>query len=341
MLSLNPSLPRCSVNSIGRIRKLRLLAISPVFLAAIINTGYQSILQNDSGVGSTLPMLIGIAVAGLAHVVPVFAMTLLCAVLWERLFSEKRERPFDIGVVYIALVVTLLLPANAGYVHIFFAMSFAMIFAHGIFGGEGRSFLNPALVAVAVMQITFPGGLSGDDQWRDINGYAGTRHLLDYHQQSGLADISWWDAFIGNTQGMMGTTSVLAILLAGIVLVVFRLLSWRLLCAQVLGLLGMGILLNLLGQDLFHLPWYWQPVLGSFAFATVFLASDPSSSACTDAGRWIQGLLAGSLIVLLRALDPSHADNVIPVLLLVSLIAPLIDHIVTWFNIRRRRFGRV
>lgn len=341
MLSVNFSLPRCSVNSIGRIRKVRLLAISPVLLAAIVNTGYQSLLQNPAGTGSTLPLVLGIPVAGLMQVLPVFVMTLLCATLWERLFAEKRGRPFDIGIVYIALIVTLLLPANVGFVHIGFAMSFAMIFAHGIFGGEGRSFLNPALVAVAVIQITFPGNLPNDGQWQDINGYAGTRHLMDYHQHNGLGDISWWDAFFGSTQGMMGTTSVLAIIVAGLILLVYRVVSWRLLCAQVTGLIAMSMLFDAYGRDLLSIPWYWQPVLGSFAFATVFVASDPSSSASTDAGRWIQGLLAGALIVLLRALNPSHADSVIPVLLLVSLMAPLIDHVVIWFNVRRRRLGRV
>lgn len=341
MLSSDLNLPRCSVNSIGRIRRVRLLAILPVAIAAIINTGYQSLLQGLSGIDQSLPAPLAVPVAGLMLVLPVFAMTLLCAALWERVFAEKRGRPFDSGVIYIALVVTMLLPANAGLVHIAFAMSFAMIFAHGVFGGEGRSFLNPALVAVAVLQITFPASLSNNAQWQDVNGYAGTRHLLDYHQQGGLSDISWWEAFFGNTQGMIGTTSVLAIILGGFVLLLFRVVSWRLLCAQLAGLLVAAILFETWGRDIFAVPWFWQPVLGVFAFATVFVASDPSSSASTDSGRWIQGLLAGALIVLLRALDPSHADNVIPALLLVSLLAPLIDHIVVWFNIRRRRLGRV
>jgi Na+-transporting NADH:ubiquinone oxidoreductase subunit B len=77
-------------------------------------------------------------------------------------------------------------------------------------------------------------------------------------------------------------------------------------------------------------------VLGSYAIGAVFIATDPASSAATNAGRWAQGLLLGALVVLIRVINPSHPDGVIPVLLLGSMLAPLIDHAVIWFNIRRR-----
>jgi Na+-transporting NADH:ubiquinone oxidoreductase subunit B len=43
-----------------------------------------------------------------------------------------------------------------------------------------------------------------------------------------------------------------------------------------------------------------------------------------------------ALLVVIRVANPVHPDAVIPVLLLVSLLAPLIDHLVIARNIRQR-----
>ncbi len=336
---LNRNLPDCAVNSIGRIRKVRLLAVIPVLIAAVVNTGYQFQLVNSSGKETMLAGMLDIVAQGLLYIFPIFVVALVTATVWEWIFAWKRDRPFDSGIIYIAVLVTLLMPPNAELTHVAFGISFAMVFAHGIFGGEGRSFLNPALVAVAMIQITFSGSLPLDGLWQDLNGYAGVKHFQLYHQQGGLTDISWLQAFIGNTQGLIGGTSVLAVSISAAWLIFQRVISWRLLCGHVIGLIIMAIVFDYMLEEAFDVTWYWQPVLGTFAFAAVFLASDPSASASTNSGRWVQGIMAGALIVLLRALHPSHADSVIPVLLLVSMLAPLIDHIVVWFNIRRRVSG--
>ncbi len=302
--------------------------------------GWRGSLVLFVGTQAVAPGMYHILLAGLVHVIPVFVVALIAAGFWERLFSEKRNRGFDSGVIYTALLVTLLMPPAVSLFHLVFAMSFAIIFAHGIFGGEGRSFLNPALVAVAMVQITFPAALTNHSLWVELNGYAGTRHFLNFHQQGFMPDFSWWDAFLGNSQGLMGSTSVLAVLLGACVLLYGGILSWRLLAGMLIGVILIASLCNWLGGGILDLPWYWHAVLGCFSFVAVFIATDPSSSASTNAGRWIQGVLAGALVVTMRVLNPSHPDSVIQVFLLVSMLAPLIDHIVIWFNIRQRASGR-
>ena len=230
------------------------------------------------------------------------------------------------------------MPPGVGMFHIIFGMVFAIIFAHGVFGGEGKSFLNPALVAVAVVQITFPIALTNHPLWTNLNGYAGTRDLANIHEQ-GMVTIDWLNMFIGNSQGLMGTTSVLAILIGAGLLLYARIASWRLLAGLLAGVFVMATICNWLGGGILDLPWYGHVMLGSFAFAAIFIATDPSSSSSTNSGRWVQGVLAGVLLVFMRVANPSHPDGVIPVLLLMSMTAPLIDHIVIWFNIRRRRLG--
>ncbi len=51
-----------------------------------------------------------IFLAGLVHIVPVFAIAFLTCGFWERIFADNRNRPFDIGVLYTALLFTMLMP---------------------------------------------------------------------------------------------------------------------------------------------------------------------------------------------------------------------------------------
>ena len=358
--------PVRTVNGFARIRALRLIALVPVLIAAIINTGYQYLLALDTNlsdvdggqsagdwrdgvvqffnIGPVEPGIYDIVMAGLIHVLPVFAMALLVGGVWERIFAVVRNRRFDTGFIYTALLFILLMPPGASFFHIAFGMSFAIVIASAIFGGEGRTFLSPALVGVAVVQISFPSALTSHPLWTGIQGFAGTKNLLIYHEK-GMDGLTWAGvdqvgAFLGNTQGLMGATSVLAVMIGGAILIYAHIASWRLLVGQLAGVVLMATICNFIGGGILDLPWYWHVLLGSFAFGAVFLATDPSSSAATNGGRWIHGVLLGTLVVLVRVANPSHPDSVIPVLLLGSILAPLIDHIVIWFNIRRRALGR-
>jgi len=323
----------------------------PVLIAAVINTGYQYLLVFEQGAEGWRKNLVGffkletvepnsldILVAGFIHVLPVFVIAILAGGFCERLFADNRKLPFDTGVVHTALLFTLLMPPSAGVFHVVFGMVFAIVFAHGVFGGEGKSFLNPALVAVAVVQITFPSALTDHSLWERLNGYAGTRDFAIFQQQ-GIDGFDIWNAFLGTTQGLMGTTSVLAILIGAGFLLYARIASWRVPAGLLIGVIAISIICNGFGGGILDLPWYGHVTLGSFAFAAVFIASDPSSSSSTNTGRWVQGILGGALLVFMRVVNPSHPDSVVPVLLLMSMTAPLIDHVVIWFNVRRRRLG--
>jgi Na+-transporting NADH:ubiquinone oxidoreductase subunit B len=46
--------------------------------------------------------------------------------------------------------------------------------------------------------------------------------------------------------------------------------------------------------------------------------------------------LIGVLVVLIRVVNSTHPDAVIPAMLLASILAPLIDHAVIAINIRQR-----
>ena len=346
-----------AVVDLSRIQINQAIALIPVVVAAVLNTGYQYLLAlkiavdeiywdwSDRaiyflGLDYQSPSFFGALVAGLVHFIPILAVAVLSAGLCERAFSTKRNLPMQPGFLLNALIFSLLMPPSASLLHVALGMGFGMIFGKGVFGGDGKTFLNPALLGVAAVQISFPTALTSHPLWVGIAGYNGSQIFSIYHRESGVglasAGIDWWSAFVGTTQGLIGTTSTLAIAIGAGLLIWKGIASWRLITGQLLGLIFIAWLCNLWGGGILDLPWYWHPVLGSFAFGAVFVATDPASSACTDIGRWIQGFLMGGLVIMIRVVNDSHPDGVVAALLLGSVLAPLIDHLVVWFNIRQR-----
>lgn len=338
---------------------LQLLALVPVGIAALFNTGYQYLrilannpaLESDDirsriarGLGASYqdPGIVDMLAAGLAHLLPILVLALITGGVWERIIAARRQRPVESGFILIALLFSLLLPGAAAFSHVIFGMSFAILLGKAIFGGDGKTFLSPALLGIAIVQVSFPGVTGQHPLWHGLAGYGGSEAIALYHRGGetalAAADINLWSAFIGNTAGPMGTTSVLAVVLGAVLLLVTRIISWRLLAAQIIGLAVMVTLFNLSGAEsgASTMPVYWHLLLGSFLFGAVFLACDPVASCCTNPGRWIQGFVIGALVVLIRVANSTHPDAVIPAMLLASILAPLIDHAVIAVNIRRR-----
>jgi Na+-transporting NADH:ubiquinone oxidoreductase subunit B len=143
--------------------------------------------------------------------------------------------------------------------------------------------------------------------------------------------------FIGTVTGSTCETSVLAILLGAIVLLASGIGSWRIMLSVVLGGGLMGLLFNLIGaNDYMQLPFYYHFLMGGFMFGAVFMATDPVTSAQTNKGKWIYGLLIGAFAVLLRVLNPAYPEGMMLSILLMNCFAPLIDHCVVAGNIKKR-----
>ena len=82
--------------------------------------------------------------------------------------------------------------------------------------------------------------------------------------------------------------------------------------------------------------WQWHLVVGSFAFGTVFMATDPVSAAQTDTGRWIYRFLIGALTIMVRVLNPAYPAGIMLAIIFMNVFAPTIDYYVMKANIKRR-----
>ena len=78
-------------------------------------------------------------------------------------------------------------------------------------------------------------------------------------------------------------------------------------------------------------------VIGGFAFGAVFMATDPVTSAQTNTGKYIVGLLTGALAVLIRVVNPAYPEGMMLSILFMNALAPLVDYYVVEANISRRK----
>jgi Na+-transporting NADH:ubiquinone oxidoreductase subunit B len=147
------------------------------------------------------------------------------------------------------------------------------------------------------------------------------------------------DAFIGVIPGSMGETSALLCLVGAFILIVTRIGSWRTMLGVVVGSAAMAVFLNTIGSDTnpaFGIPFAWHAVLGGWAFGTVFMATDPVSSAFTDKGRLIYGFGIGVMVILVRVVNPAYPEGMMLAILFMNMVAPFIDHFFVQANIKRR-----
>ena len=183
--------------------------------------------------------------------------------------------------------------------------------------------------------------MSGDSVWiaADLWGsdaIAGATPLGELAAGT-MPTASALDMLIGTIPGSTCETSVIAILLGAVVLLVSGIASWRTMLAVMLGGGAMGLLFNLIGANTYmQLPFYYHYLIGGFMFGAVFMATDPVTSAQTNTGKLIYGLLIGMFAVLLRVVNPAYPEGMMLSILLMNSFAPLIDHCVVASNIRRR-----
>jgi Na+-transporting NADH:ubiquinone oxidoreductase subunit B len=291
------------------------------------------------------PLNIGACLfVGLLFFVPIFLVALATGAFWEILFAQKRSKPVDEGLLSIAWIFCLILPATTQPFEVALGMTFAIVVGKAVFGGTGRYLVNPSLLGVCFLVFSYPDRVFGPDSWIPVPGYDEATTIELVVEEGGVnallaVDYSWLQLFIGNQPGPMGAMSILGCMLGALYLLITGSASWRIMAGSAAGLIGTVLVMNAIGGDtpLYSVPWYWHLVIGGWAFGTVFVATDPVAAAVTNAGRWSFGILVGVLTVIVRVTNPAYYDGVIFAILLACIFSPLIDYFVVARNIRRRR----
>ena len=328
-----------------RVMIMVVIALIPAMLFGVWNTGYQHSLAFGLDWGFW-----NIVLYGLAKVLPLYIVAYLVGLGIEFVSAQIQGHEVNEGYLVSGMLIPLIVPVDVPLWMLAIAVAFAVIIGKEVFGGTGMNIWNPALLTRAFLFFSYPSMMSGDTVWTGgvtrfmnegiafqagnglVDGFSGATPLAN----ATLENLSprFMDMIIGTIPGSVGETSVIAILLGAFVLIWTGVASWKIMVSSVLGGLAIGYLGFAVGAT--DLPGYYQLVMGGFLFGTVFMATDPVTSAQTECGKWIYGFLVGALAVTVRIWNPGYPEGMMLAILLMNTFAPLIDHYVIEGSIKRR-----
>ena len=328
-----------------RVMIMVVIALVPAMLFGIWNTGYQHSEAFGLGWGFW-----NIVLYGLVKVLPLYIVSYLVGLGIEFVSAQIQGHEVNEGYLVSGMLIPLIVPVDVPLWMLAIAVAFAVIIGKEVFGGTGMNIWNPALLTRAFLFFSYPSMMSGDTVWTGgvtrfmnkgvafqagnglVDGFSGATPLANATFEN--LSPKFMDMVIGTIPGSVGETSVIAILIGAAILLWTGVASWKIMVSSVVGGLAVGYLGYAVGAT--DLPGYYQLVMGGFLFGTVFMATDPVTSAQTECGKWIYGFLVGALAVTVRIWNPGYPEGMMLAILLMNTFAPLIDHYVVEGSIKRR-----
>lgn len=321
-----------------------IIALLPALLFGMYNVGYQHNLAVGSDPGFWMTFIYGFLA-----VLPKIIVSYVVGLGIEFMVAQWKKEEIQEGFLVSGMLIPMIVPVDTPLWMIAVATAFAVVFAKEVFGGTGYNVFNVALVTRAFLFFAYPTAMSGDQVWvRTADTFGlGAGQVVDGFSAAtplGIAKVSptapdfSWDMVTGLIPGSIGETSVIAIAIGAVILLVTNIASWKTMFSVVVGGAFMALVFNLVGPDTAtaQMPWYEHLALGGFAFGAVFMATDPVTSARTETGKYIYGFLVGAMAIIIRVLNPGYPEGMMLAILLMNVFAPLIDYYVVEANINRR-----
>ena len=313
-----------------------IIALMPVLIYGIYNTGYQYYIQT----GESFTFLDAFY-HGSLKIIPMIIVSYVVGLSIEFAFAVYRGHEVNEGYLVTGLLIPMIMPVDIPLWMVAISVAFAVLIAKEAFGGTGMNILNPALTARAFAFFAYPTYMSGNKVWvseaSNVDSISGET-ILGYLAAGQNIDYSVMDMFMGSIPGSIAETSTFWVIIGALILVLTGVGSWRIIVSGILGGAFMGFIFNLLGLNpLMEFSWINHLIVGGFAFGIVFMATDPVSAAQTNKGKWIYGFLVGVFCIMIRVFNPAYPEGVMLAILLMNVFAPTIDHYVINLNIERRK----
>ena len=242
------------------------------------------------------------------HTLMVVFLSTLSAMLTEALLTRAPltlKGIFGDGSAAVTgALLGLILPHTTAFWVPIVGSIFAIAVVKLAFGGLGYNIFNPALAARALLLLAFT-----SEMIYLTDAVTGATPLW-------ATDRFSWVLVWGNVDGIIGETSVVAILIGAAYLFYKGHINWRI----PVSCLGSAFLLAVVwGLD----PWY-TITAGGLMFAAFFMATDMVTSPVTPMGELIFGAGCGLLTFMIRQYTP-FPEGVTFAILIMNALVPAID----------------
>lgn len=328
-----------------RIMSFVVIALLPALFFGMYNIGYWN--YNQAGISASMFEMFAY---GFLVTLPKIVVSYAVGLGIEFVVAQWKHEEIQEGYLVTGLLIPMIVPVGCPLWMLAIAVAFSVIFAKEIYGGTGMNIFNPALVARAFLFFAYPSHMSGDAVWLAKDPIFGLGNALKSPDMWTMAtplgeaganqDVrtEFIDMVTGLMPGSIGETSVIAIGIGAAILLWTKIASWRTMASVFIGGAVVAFLFNVSGMEseIAQLPWYEHLALGGFCFGAVFMATDPVTSARTEAGKYIYGFIIGALAITIRVLNPGYPEGMMLAILFMNMFAPLIDYCVVQRNISMR-----
>ncbi len=250
----------------------------------------------------------------------IVAICIATCVLTEFLYTKLMKKPTTIGdfsAIVTGLLLALNLPPSVPWWIPVLGGVFAILVVKMLFGGLGQNFMNPALGARCFLLISFAARMTA----YTYDGVSAATPLAQY--KAGEA-VNTFQMIIGREAGTIGETSVIAVVLGAIVLLLTGVIDLKIPGTY---LITFVIFIGLFGGQGWNADYMTvQLAGGGLMLGAFFMATDYATSPITGTGKIFYGVILGLLTGLFRVFGVS-AEGVSYAIILGNLLVPLIDRI--------------
>ena len=309
------------------------LSLLPCLVFGMYNCGYQHWLA----CGATEFPFWGLLLYGFLAILPSIVVTYLVGLGIEFAVAQMRGEEIQEGFLVTGILIPMICPIETPLWMIAVATAFSVIFVKEVFGGTGYNIFNVALVTRAFLFFAYPAKMSGDGVFVSLgsmlglggqapDGFTGATPLgqIAVSGARSASDLSaafsdvagnhidLWHMFLGLIPGSFGETSTLCILVGALILLLTGIASWRVILSVFAGGAVMALVANWFATPTYPASFLSvgeQLCLGGFAFAAVFMASDPVTSCRTNVGKYVYGFLVGVVAILIRTYNNGYPEG--------------------------------
>ena len=247
-------------------------------------------------------------------------VTTASAVLAEYIYEKLMHKPItinDFSAVVTGLLLALNLPPTLPWWMGVLGAVFAIVVVKQLSGGLGQNFMNPALAARCFLLISF----TSDMTYFVYDGVTGATPLAEL--KAGEA-VNTMDMLIGNIRGTIGETSVVAIMIGAMFLLLMGVIDLTIPASYLISFVVFITIFGGHGLDAQYITAHLCG--GGLMLGAWFMATDYVTSPITTKGRIVYGVCIGLLTGLFRLFGGS-AEGVSYAIIISNLLVPLIEKV--------------
>jgi len=296
-----------------------------------IKRGFNLTWQNLFLILAMLPILSASIIFYKLPAFLIFVVAVVCCYIFDIMFSYIIFGKFnfkDISSIPVGLMLASLMPVNISLVYVVIGAFVSIFVAKIMFGGMGKAVVNESALGAIVVAALVAGFTSLCVYTADSGNVIISP--LEYFSQGKYDQVPLLSLFLGSGGGLIGTTSIVAILIGGIFLMLTGVYNFYVPILSIVSFIIVTIITK--GSA----PFIPEMFAGSFLFVSFFMLPSHSSSPTIWISKCLYAIIFGVMVALTRQNYLFGEAGVVFCLVLANLISSALDSILGIFYHGRR-----